>query len=102
VCFKQPTVTEFFTAKGSVTLIHKRLKILYGINAVVKSTVSRASLIAVSAKCQAELVDARRSDQPAVTDDIQAFLKSADKLIRNNLQITTRKTANELSVYKEV
>jgi len=51
---------------------------------------------------QAELVDARRSGWPTEADPIQAFLERADELIRNNRQITTRKTANELSVYKEV
>jgi hypothetical protein len=102
VCFKQRTITEFFTAKESVTLIHKWLKNLQGVNAVVKSTVSRASLIAVSAKGQAELVDARRSSQSTVADAIQAFLKSVNKLIQNKRQITTRKIPNELSVYKEV
>jgi hypothetical protein len=46
VRFKQRTVTEFFMAKESVMLIQKRLKNVLGVNAVVKSTVSRASRIA--------------------------------------------------------
>ena len=53
-------------------------------------------------KGQAELVDARRSGRPTAADATNAFLERADELIRNNRQITTRKTANELSVYKEV
>ena len=102
VLFKQWTVTEFFMVKRSVMLIHKRLKNVYGVNDVVTSTVSRASRIAISAKGQAELVDARRSGRPTAAAITRAFLGRADILIRNNRNITTRKTANELSVYKEV
>jgi hypothetical protein len=98
VRFKQRTVTEFVTAKGSVMLIHKRLQNVCGVNAVVKRRVSRASRIAVSAKGQAEIVDARRSGQPAAADTNQAFLERADDLIRNNGHIITSKTAKELSV----
>jgi hypothetical protein len=35
VHFKQRTVTEFFMTKGSVMLIHRRIKNVYGLNAVV-------------------------------------------------------------------
>ena len=58
VGFKQRAVTEYTTAKGSVRNTHSRLKNVYGVNAVDKSTVA---LVSGSEKGQAELSDARRS-----------------------------------------
>jgi hypothetical protein len=72
--FKQRVVIEFLMAeKESITNIHKRLKNVYVVNAVDKSTISRwASRIAESEKGHTELSDARRSGWPttAVTQEL--------------------------------
>jgi len=59
VIFKQRAVSEFTAAaKESGRNIHSRLKNMYGVNAVDKST---AALVAGSEKGQAEITDMRRS-----------------------------------------
>jgi hypothetical protein len=58
VGFTQRAVTECTAVKESVGNIHSRLKNVYIVNAVDKSTVA---LVAGSEKGQAELSDARRS-----------------------------------------
>lgn len=58
VGFKQRAVTEYTAVRESVRNIHSRLKNLYGVNAVDKSTVA---LVAGSEKGKAELNDVRRS-----------------------------------------
>jgi hypothetical protein len=64
VRFKQRAIIEFLvTEKELVTNIHKRLKSLYDLNAVDKSTISLwASRTAGFEKGQVELTDARRFD----------------------------------------
>jgi hypothetical protein len=58
VGFKQRAVTEYTAVKESVRNIHSRLKNVFGINAVDKSTVA---LVAGSEKGKAQLSDERRS-----------------------------------------
>jgi hypothetical protein len=66
VRLKQWAVIEFLVEENeSVTNIYRRLKNVYGDNAVDKSTVSRwTSRIASSEKGQAQLSDAPHSGQP--------------------------------------
>jgi hypothetical protein len=101
VRFKERAVIEFpVVEKESVTKIHRRLKNVYGDNAVDKSTVSRwASRITGSEKGQAELTDAPRSGRPT-TAVTPLLLQRADELIRKDRLITTRKLATELSASK--
>lgn len=97
VRFKQWAIIEFLvTEKDLVTNIHKRLKSLYGVNAVDKSTISLwASRIAGFEKGQVKLTDAHRSDWPttAVTQScfnilIKAF-KTTDPLQSESLKFST-------------
>jgi hypothetical protein len=85
VRFKQLSFTEFLVAEyESVTNIYKRLKNVYDVNAVDKSTVSRlASRIPGSEKGEAELCHARRSGRPTIAVS-QTLLQYADDLIRND------------------
>jgi hypothetical protein len=100
VRFEKLAVTEFLvTEKESVTHINKRLKCMFRVSAVDKSTVSRwASRIASSGKVQTELSDTRRL--AGQQHQSLALLQCAEKLIRNDRRFTTRKVAAELSVCK--
>jgi hypothetical protein len=87
-------------AQDSVTNIHRPLKIVYGDNAVDKSTISCwASRIAGSEKGHAELSDAPRSGRPT-TAVTPALVQRSDELILKDRRITTRKLATVLSVSK--
>jgi DNA-binding MarR family transcriptional regulator len=101
VRLKQWAVIEFLVEeKESVTNIYRRLKNVYGDNAVDKSTVNRwTSRIASSEKGQAQLSDAPRSGRPTTAASL-ALLQRADELIRKDRRITARKLATELSVSK--
>ena len=66
--FKQRAVIKFLVAENEpVTNIHRRLKNVYGDNAVDRSTVSRwAARFAGSDTGQAQLGDAPRSGRPTI------------------------------------
>jgi transposase len=86
--------------KELVTNIRRRLKNVYEDNAVDKNTVSRwASRIAGFEKGQAELSKTPRSGRPTTTVTPE-LLQLADKLIRKDRRITTRRLATELSESK--
>jgi len=97
VGFKQRAIIEFLvTEKELVTDIHKRLKSLYGVNAVDKSTISLwASRTAGFAKGQVELTDARRFDWPTTAVTQRCFniliksFKTTDPLQTESLKFST-------------
>ena len=92
--FKQDGGIEFLVAdKEEVTKIHKRLKNIYGVNVVDKSTVHELQVLKKAKRSSVTPV--------ALTEVTQALLQPAEELITNSRQITTTKPATELSVSKE-
>lgn len=99
---KQRAVIEFLTAeKVTPTEIHRRLKAVYGDDAVDRSTVNR--WVIKFRGCEpgkAIIVDETRSGRPiTATDDNHR--KCVDDLIQNDRRITQKRIANHIGISKE-
>lgn len=99
---KQRAVIEFLTAeKVTPTEIHRRLKDVYGDDAVDRSTVNR--WVIKFRDCEpgkAIIVDETRSGRPiTATDD--KHRKLVDDLIQNDRRITQKRIANHIGISKE-
>lgn len=99
---KQRAVIEFLTAeKVTPTEIHRRLKAVYGDDAVDRSTVNR--WVIKFRGCEpgkAIIVDETRSGRPiTATDD--KHRKLVDDLIQNDRRITQKRITNHIGISKE-
>ncbi|KMQ82562.1 histone-lysine n-methyltransferase setmar-like protein [Lasius niger] len=99
---KQRAVIEFLTAeKVTPTEIHRRLKGVYGDDAVDRSTVNRWAIKFRGCEPgKAIIVDETRSGRPiTATDDKHRQL--VDDLIQNDRRITQQRIANHVGISKE-
>lgn len=99
---KQRAVIGFLTAeKVTPTEIHRRLKKVYGDDAVDRSTVNRWVIkFRACEPGKTRIVDEPRSGRPiTATDD--KHRKLVDDFIQNDRRITQKRIANHIGISKE-
>ena len=99
---KQRAVIEFLTAEGcSPTVIHSRMKAVYGHSCVDRSTVARwANNVKDSDPSESSVHDQPRSGRPLSATDTEHQMQ-VDELIRSNRRIKQKDISNQVGISQE-